>query len=54
MKSAYQIIRRPVITEKGPPPPDAKEWEGKPDKPDGTRGRARGRGYGALKGDIKP
>jgi ferredoxin len=22
----------PVITEKGPPPPDAKEWEGKPDK----------------------
>jgi len=21
-----------VITEKGPAPPDAKEWEGKPDK----------------------
>jgi ferredoxin len=22
----------PVITEKGPAPPDAKDWEGKPDK----------------------
>ena len=29
---AYEVVRRPVITEKGEPPADAKEWEGKPGK----------------------